>query len=68
MSEEIKLCRFCGAGEFHFDESNHWTGQRNVLLKVRLVHWCDCSDVKFWVENKTRELCIKAWNETFGKS
>lgn len=68
MSEEMKPCRFCGAGEFHFDESKHWTGQSSMLLKFRLYHWCQHAASRIYIEEKTKDACIAKWNETFGKS
>ncbi|HGT4490941.1 TPA: hypothetical protein ACM3GH_003702 [Escherichia coli] len=43
---ELKPCIFCGSGISTFDETKHWTGQRYIVLKVYLRHWCEGEKTK----------------------
>ncbi|EAT0336342.1 hypothetical protein VM039_003726 [Salmonella enterica subsp. enterica serovar Worthington] len=60
---ELKPCIFCGGGTSTFDETKHWTGQRYIVLKVYLRHWCDGDRTKIEVMRKTHQECVDDWNE-----
>lgn len=64
---ELKPCVFCGAGTSSFDESQHWTGQRYITLKVYLRHWCKGEDNQIQIRRKTGQECIDAWNEMMSR-
>lgn len=60
---ELKPCIFCGSGISTFDETKHWTGQRYIVLKVYLRHWCEGEKTKIEVTRNSHQECMDAWNE-----
>lgn len=63
MSEELKPCPFCGAGEMRVDRQNMWTGQRNQLVCVHVRHWCEKpSRSTVCVTANTEQEAAAAWN------
>ncbi|VFS16085.1 restriction alleviation protein, Lar family [Yokenella regensburgei] len=59
----LEPCPFCGAGTASLDETKHWTGQRYIILKAYLRHWCEDGQTEIKVTRKTHQECIDAWNE-----
>lgn len=61
---ELKPCPFCGEGETNFDDFKHWTGQRYVIVSVRLMHFCGngSSQASIQFRAKTREEVVTIWN------
>lgn len=59
-------CPWCAAGEYDFRENKHWTGMRDRLLSVDLVHWCDPRGVlprlTVTLTARTAAECAEAWN------
>lgn len=62
MTQELKLCPFCGGGETRIDNNNHWTGKRNALVSATLRHWCVAGGSVLQFTRRTEELCVAAWN------
>lgn len=41
MSETLKPCPFCGAGDTLLEpDSKYWTGISDTVLSYRVIHWC----------------------------
>jgi hypothetical protein len=64
----LKPCPFCHGGEFRFDESTYWTGQRSELLNVKLRHWCErqpnCPPSTMELVAKTEKEVRELWNNS----
>jgi len=63
---ELRSCPFCGAGESRFDDVTHWTGQRSILLSVKLRHWCEREEGVIQniitLHGKTHKEAAAVWN------
>jgi len=68
MTEELKPCPFCGAGETQIREARGtWTGKGyGAPVSVSVLHWCPpiAGQPSRPIERigKDREAAIKAWN------
>jgi len=65
--EELKPCPFCGAGTSQIRENTYWTGMRNIVQSVSVMHWCvrpqGHQQNIITIYGKTREEAIEAWNK-----
>lgn len=67
MSEELKPCPFCGAGETRIDEARQWQGiGYSEPISVSVRHWCvdTPGQPKRMIERigRDRASAIAAWN------
>jgi hypothetical protein len=64
--QELLPCPFCGAGETKIEPHYYWTGMRNAVNSVSVIHWCPKIEGVFhtMIERraKTEELAVTAWN------
>lgn len=67
MNEALEPCPFCGGTETQVQETNMWTGMRNQLVSVRVIHWCDKREgqrlsSQIEMRDTTREGAVRLWN------
>lgn len=65
---DLNMCPFCKAGETQIREHTHWTGMRNMVHAVTVMHWCLVTDDNnlqsfLQIKGKTREQAIRKWNK-----
>lgn len=66
MDKLLRECPFCHAGETQIRESTHWTGMRNEVHAVTVMHWCARpeGDLQSFlqIKRKQREEAIAVWD------
>ena len=66
IEEILSPCPFCDDGTTQVQESTMWTGMRNIVVSVRVRHWCARKDGQpqsvLEVAGKTRVDAIANWN------
>jgi len=64
---ELKPCPFCGAGESYFKVNNFWTGMRNAILSVEIIHHCEEKPTQnmLQIRGATEDHVIAKWNERY---
>lgn len=66
---ELLPCPFCGESECRIDENNYWTGQRNQLISVEIIHWCNKGTIDgavLKIKGRTHEDAVNRWNTRAG--
>ena len=67
MNNDLKPCPFCGAGETQVRETLFWTGMRNGIVSVTVMHWCERNEgqPQSHIEIKGRDhaSAVDAWNK-----
>ena len=67
MTEHLKPCPFCGGTETQVREALFWTGMRNDVVSVTVMHWCERNEGQpqshLEIKGRDRESAVRMWNE-----
>lgn len=68
----LQPCPFCGAGETQTRDNGYWTGMRNEIVSVEIIHWCvqlsAISGSRIVMRGKTYEDAAAMWNRRSANS